>query len=338
YPADPIARRAELKREIQERLSYDRWPSWFIVPPELKYQKKKDDLILQYDLFINKRLNSRRMPIALYYKGILTEYSPDTNLLGAKEILHFYSDYPHERARKIWWMLYRDFANSPESIEARWRVAWHQAGRGVFKQTQELLTEAQAMLDAERAKLLEAEKEPSGKLSGLFRPPADSVMTLPKLDDLQRRLDQLRILISPQNRTDEPGSFERLTRFVMLNPHASGYAQQLDGLLEQTEEGDRLRDDILLAQAKLVADEQHRAEKLGELHKEYQQTDAGMLALYELGLLKISMWRQYGESNPELKKQYLEQVRATLMSFVSLYPDSRYAEQVKKNLDGLPAK
>jgi len=338
YPSDPIARRAELKREIQERLSYDRWPSWFIVPQELKYQKKKDDLILQYDLFINKRLNSRRMPIALYYKGLVTEYSPDTNLLGAKEILHFYSDYPHERARKIWWMLYRDFANSPESIEARWRVAWHQAGRGIFKQAQELLTEAQAMLDAERAKLLEAEKEPSGKLSGLFRPPADSVMTLPKLDDLQRRLDQLRILISPQNRTDEPGSFECLTRFVMLNPHASGYAQQLDGLLEQTEEGDRLRDDILLAQAKLVADEQHRAEKLGELHKEYQQTDAGMLALYELGLLKISMWRQYGESNPELKKQYLEQVRATLMSFVSLYPLSSYAEQVKKNLDGLPAK
>jgi len=338
YPTDPIARRAELKREIQERLSYDRWPSWFIVPPELKYQKKKDDLIAQYDLFINKRLNSRRMPIALYYKGLVTEYSPDTNLLGAKEILHFYSDYPHERARKIWWMLYKDFANSPESIEARWRLARHQAARGVFEQAEELLAEAQTMLDAKRAELLEAEKEPSGKVFGLFRPPADSVMTPAKLDDLQRRLDQLRILINPRNRTDEPGYKDRLARFVMLNPHASGYAQQLDGLLEQTEEGDLLRDDILLAQAKLIADEQLRAEKLAELHKEYQQTDAGMLALYELGLLRIGMWRQYNEPNEELKKQYLEQARATLMSFVSLYPESRYAEQVKKNLEGLPAK
>jgi hypothetical protein len=278
------------------------------------------------------------MPIALYYKGIVTEYSPDTNLLGQKEVLHFYSDYPHERARKIWWTLYRDFPGSPESIEARWRSAWHQAGRGAFEQAEELLDEAQTMLVDERNRLLEAEQESSEKVFGLFSPPADSVMTPAKLDDLQRRLDQLRILINPRNRTNEPGYTERLARFVMLNPHASGYAQQLDGLLEQTEEGDKLRDDILLAQAKLVADEQLRAEKLAELHNQYKQTDAGMLALYELGLLKIGMWRQYNDSNAELKKKYLEETRATLMSFVSLYPESRYAEQVKKNLDGLPAK
>jgi hypothetical protein len=338
YPADQIARRAELKSKIQERLTYDRWPSWFLVPPELMYQPKRQSLLRQYELFISKRPNSRRMPIALYYKALLTEYSPDTNMLGQEEVLHFYSDYPHETAENIWWGLYQHFRNSPESIEARWRIARQQAGRRMFAEADELLTEAQTMLAAERSRLLEAEQTRSDGLLGLFRPPADSVMTVPKFTGLQRRLNQLQLLISSENRTDEPGSTERLAKFVMLNPHASDYPQHLDGLLEQTEDGDRLRDNILLAQAKLDADQQLRAEKLSELHKAYRETDGGMLALYELGLLKISLWHQPGESSSELKKKYLDEARATLTSFISLYPDSCYAEQVKKNLDGLPAK
>ena len=162
-------------------------------------------------------------------------------------------------------------------------------------------------------------------------------MTVPKLNELQRRLSQLQVLVSSENRTKEPGSVERLAKFVMLNPHASDYAQHLVGLLEQTENGDPLRDNILLAQAKLVADKQLRAEKLGEIHKEYDQTDGGTMALYELGLLKISLWRQQDESNAELKKKYLEEARATLTSFINLYPGNFCAEQVNTNLAGLPA-
>ncbi|MHC4508149.1 MAG: hypothetical protein ACYTAO_04205 [Planctomycetota bacterium] len=337
YPADPIARRAELKRYVQEQLSYG-WPEWLTVPPELMYKEKEEALLKQYGFFIDRRQGSRRMSIALYYKAMLTEYSPDTRVLGQKEVLHFYSDYPHERASRIWWGLYQSFGNSAESIEARWRVAMQWAGRGLFDQADELLTKAQTMLAAEQSRLLEAEQAPAGKLAGLFRPPADSVMTLPKLSDLQRRIHLLQLLISPENRTDEPGSKERLAKFAMLNPHAADYAQHLDGLFEQTEDGDRLRDNILLAQAKLIADEQLRAEKLSELHKEYGQTDAGMLALYDLGLLKISLWRRQDEANEALKKKALEEARATLNSFMGLYPNSFYAEQVKKNLDGLPAK
>jgi hypothetical protein len=337
YPADPIARRAELKKDIQEQLSYG-WPDWLTVPPELMYREKADALRKRYDLFINRRSTSRRMPIALYYKALATEYSPDTHVLGQKEVLRFYSDYPHERASRIWWVLHQSFGGSAESIEARWRIAMQWAGRGLFEQADELLAKAQTMLAAEQTKLLKAEQAPPGKLFGLFRPPAESVMTPPKLGDLQRRIHLLRILIGPENRSDEPGSRDRLAKFVMLNPHAPDYAQHLDGLLEQTEDGDRLRDNILLAQAKLIADEQLRAEKLSELHKEYSPTDTGMLALYELGLLKISLWRQQDESNQELKKKYLDEARATLSSFTGLYPNSFYVEQVKNNLDGLPAK
>ena len=337
YPTDPIARRAELKREIQDQLPYDFWPGWFIVPEELQYRERKEWLLKQYDLFITKRPNSSRMPIALYYKALLNEYSPDTKALDRKEMLHFYSDYPHEKNRQMWWELYRDFPKSPESIEARWRIAKHRTGQRMFEEAERLINEAQTMLAAELSKRLKLEQTPPGKMFGLFLPPPDSVITVPKLNELQRRLSELQVLVSPQNRTDKPGSIDRLAEFVKLNPYAPLYPQHLDRLLEQTEDGDPLRDNILLAQAKLEADEQLRAEKLDKIHKQYSQTDGGAMALYELCLFKISLWRQQPDSNAELKKKYLEDARATLTSFINSYADHFCTEQVKNNLAGLPA-
>ena len=120
----------------------------------------------------------------------------------------------------------------------------------------------------------------------------------------------------------------------MLNPKATNYAQELDKLLERTTDSDPLRDNILLAQAKLVADEQLRAEKLAQLHKKFQDTDGGMQSLYELARLKIGLYQS--ETEPERKKEYLSDARALLTSFISLYPDSFCAEQVKENLSNLP--
>jgi hypothetical protein len=336
YPTEPIPLRAELKREIQVQLSRGRWPSWFMVPPELKYQAKKQWLFDQYELFITRRSESRRMPVALYYKALLSEYSPDIDMLEQKEVLHFYSAYPYERSRETWWSLYahENFGKSPESIEARWRVAKHRAGLGRFEQADKLLAEAQAMA-VEQLRLLERERTRSDTFFSLFRPPADSVMTKVKLTELQRRLNQLRNLISSQNRTDEKESARYLAEFVMLNPHASDYyARRLEQLLEQVGDNVPLRDNILLAQTKLIADEQRRSEKLAELHKKFKDTDGGMQALYELSLLKIGLYQ--GESNLEKKKEYLADARATLMSFINLYPNSFCAGQVQKNLDDLP--
>jgi len=150
------------------------------VPKELDYQKKKQVLLEQYDLFISQRSKTNRMPIALYYKALLSEYSPDINVLGQKEILHFYSDYPHERSRKIWYRLYAEFGNSPESLEARWRIAKHWAGQNRFERADRLLAEAQTQL-AERLKLLEKEQTPSDSFFSPFRQQADSAMTAFKL-------------------------------------------------------------------------------------------------------------------------------------------------------------
>jgi len=335
YPTEPIPLRAELKKEIEIQLGYDRWPSWFIVPAELKFQEEKQRLLNQYDLFINQRPQSRRMPIALYYKALLSEYSPDIKTLSQKEVLHFYSDYPYERSREIWYRLYRQFGDSPESLEARCRIAKHWAGQGRFERADKLLAEAQTKL-CERLKLLEKEQTQSDTFFRLFRPPADSAMTAFKLAELQRKLNQLRNLISSENRTDKAETSECLAKFVMLNPHAFDYARHLNELLLQMGDDDPLRDNVLLARAKLIADEHLRAEKLSRLHKEFQDTDGGKQALYELALLKIHLWRQQSESNLEQKKKYLADARATLASFTEKYPTSFCAEQVKKNLDDLP--
>jgi hypothetical protein len=336
YPPDAIQRRAELKREIQVQLSYDRWPSWFIVPEELNFPAKKRMLIEQYDTFISLRPQSHRMPIALYYKALLSEYRPDYSILGPKEILRFYNDYPHRDSLPIWHRLYEQFPDSGESLEARWRIARDWAGRGEFEQAEKLLLEAKSKL-GERLKLLEQEQTQSETLFSPFRPLADSAITAFKVTELQRKVNELLKLIGLENRAKEPDTEKRLARFVMLNPHSQDYSWYLDEMLKQTGDKDPLRDNILLAKAKLVADEQLRAEQLTQLHNDFQNTDGGMEALYELGLLRRRQWSQQDDSNLEQKKKYLGEARATLTSFISLYPQSFYAEQVQKILDDLPS-
>jgi outer membrane protein assembly factor BamD (BamD/ComL family) len=161
-------------------------------------------------------------------------------------------------------------------------------------------------------------------------------MTLSKLTELQRKLNQLRTLISSENHTAKPESIKRLARFVMLNPNNPDYANQLVDLLSEMGKNDPLRDNIQLAQIKLIPDEQLLAEKLAELHTQYYRTDGGMQALYELCLLKIRFWQQ-DTTNSKQKNKYLADARATLTEFLRMYPNSFPAEQVRKNLASLPA-
>ncbi|MGD0597205.1 MAG: hypothetical protein ABSA64_06745 [Sedimentisphaerales bacterium] len=336
YPTEPIALRKELKAEIQSQLAHDRWPTWFVVPTELRYQEKREWLLRQYELFIAHRSKSSRMPIALYYKALLTEYSPDNRILDEKETLHFYSDYPFDRSRAVWFQLYTGFGKSPESLEARWRIAMQWAGQARFDEAEAIIAEASNLLEA-RLKLLTGDQPAEESIFSLFRPPPDSAMTISKLMELQRKLSQLRTLIGPDNHTAKPDSIKRLARFVTLNQNSPNYAAQLDELLAEMGKTDPLRDNVLLAQIKLIPDEQHLAEKLAELHAQYQNTDGGMQALYELCLLKIHFWQQQDAASAEQKKKYLADARATLTAFLRMYPSSFPADQVRKNLASLPA-
>ncbi len=336
YPSEPIALREELKRELRSSLRDNRWPSWwFSVPDELDYQQTKSFLLNQYHQFIRKRPRSQRMPIALFYKAILSELQPDLNMLMRKEILHFYSDYPFSWSRETWFRLYREFPQSPESIEARWRVAMHWSGQGRFDEAQKLLREAEQMIPHFRT-ILTKTKEPTDSVFGVFEPPERSVLTGFMLDEIARKIFRLRELISPENRNGKMDNVSRLQRFVMLNPHVPEYASQLNELLQQMKKNDPLYDNVLLAKAKLIPDEQLRAVRLTEIHNAYQGRDGAVETLYDLGLLKIRLWQQQPDDNPQLRNQSLIETRSVLTTFLSLYPDSFYCEQVKKNLDNLP--
>jgi hypothetical protein len=122
----------------------------------------------------------------------------------------------------------------------------------------------------------------------------------------------------------------------MLNPHSLEYGQQLDTLFAQTGQEDGLRDNVLLAQAKLIPDDQRRAERLSELNREYQNTDGGMQALYELTRLKIRQYQEEDGSDRDKKRRFLTEARDMLTSFISLYPGSFYVEPVERNLENLP--
>jgi len=332
YVTEPIPLRAELKKEIQIQLQYDRWPGWFIMPKTLDYQEKREWLLHAYDFFIRRWPNSKRIPIALYFKALLNEYRPDVRFLGEKEILRFYRDYPHRESLATWHCLYGDFSKSSESIEARWRIAMDWAGQGRFEQADKLLSEALDMVDVRTEQL--AQEKPSEVLLGLFHPPADSVITTFKLTELQWRLNQLRLLIGLENRTVEDEAKRRLAELVTLNPHSLDYTQQLGHLLEKTSDKDQLRDNILLAQAKLEADDQLRAERLKEVHESFSLTDGGMMALYELGRLKVGLY--HSASDTQHKKANLGDARVTLSKFLELYPTSFCTEQLQQILNALP--
>ena len=351
YPTELIPLREELKREIQVQLGYDRWPSWLLVPKSLKYQEKRQWLQQQYQMFIDppkhwwmprflynqlmtQRQNSGRMAVALYYQALLNEISPDISQLGRTEILHFYSDYPHERSREIWFRLYQRFDQSPESIEARWRIAMHWAGQGRFTLAEKLIKEANDMIDQVLARSGQQETDQSDTIFRPFHRPSLTVMTPTKLLKLKMRLARLAVLISAENRTDDAAQAQRLATFVMLNPHTLDYGDRLTALLERTDKDDPLRDNILLAQAMQGGDDQTREEKLETLHQEFKGTDGAREALYELGLLRIRLYQN--EVHPEQKAALLTSARATLTRFLELYPNSLFSNQVKQNLATLP--
>ncbi|MHC4264837.1 MAG: hypothetical protein ACYSUK_02770 [Planctomycetota bacterium] len=333
---DPIALRTKLKERIQNDLRYNRWPYWFIKSPEFNYQEKARQLGQQFDRFIELRSGSSRMPIALYYKGLLSEYSPDIQRLGKTEELQFYSDYPFERAFETWYRLYKDFPDSMESLEARWRVAMYWVGKGRFAHADELLEQAQQKF-AQMMKNLNQQPEPIDTLFSPFQPPAKTVMTKSKLEDLQRRVDRLRVLIAEENQIGDKSTKLRLAQFVRLNPYEFEYGAKLQSILDQTPQEDGLIDNILLARAKQIVDQQLLAETLTQLHNQFTGRDGGIEALYELALLRRRMWSQIDQSNLEQKNQALMDARAAFEKFIQLYPESIFTEQAKTNLENLPA-
>jgi len=112
-----------------------------------------------------------------------------------------------------------------------------------------------------------------------------------KLTEIHIKLQKLEELIGGMNHTNDEESKRRLARFVRLNPYRLEYVEKLDESLGQMMNDDKLRDNILLAKVRLINDTQLKAERLKELCDKFADSDGGIQALYESGMIKVRIWR-----------------------------------------------
>jgi hypothetical protein len=336
YPADKIELRKKLKEEIENLLYYNRWPQWFSrsMPEELKYQSKRSELLAQYNYFIEKRPASRRVPTALYYKALLNEFAPDARYFGQTEILRFYMDYPFYENLHIWQDLLVRFPDSPEALEARWRIAVQEAGNGRFREAVGLCEVDLTLLEKVLPSLQDSPSA-SGSLLTIFSPPADTAMTPYKLQDLRTRLLVLKETLSPVNQgTTEEGK-RRLARFVILNPYSRNYAQRLEELQAELPAGDPLEDNVQLARCRLIGDLALRAKCLREISEKFSDREGGVGALYELGTLRVQQWKEMKQEDAG-KASVLGEARQFLNRYIELNPQGSYAEPAGRLLASLP--
>ena len=349
YPVETTALRAVLKKEIQNRLLHDHWPEWFDVPDELRYQEKRQQLLEQYDSFINpskqwwkpafihnaflnSKLRIKRMPTALYYKAMLSEMSPELNILVEKETLHFYNDYPHNENLPIWHRLFSEYPDSTEALEACWRRAVHLAGMEQFPSACQLIDQALSMIKNQSVPAAGASTDETEKI---FRNPQTTVITEFELKKIKRKLQYLRNLISSENLGSDEKTHSLLAQFILLNPHDQFFQTHLENLLQQAGEKSPIADNILLSQIMLTPDLVLRAQRLGQLAKNYAGTDGSVQAKFEQACLKLAIWKEHGLSEAE-KDKYLAEARGDLKNFLKDHPNSIFAEQAAEKLATLP--
>ena len=340
FPIEPILLREKLKEEIQRLIVYDLWPEWFSakMPDDLHYQAKRRELMALYDLFMEKWGDSDRVAIALYFKAMLSEYHPDTRYFEKNEVLRFYSDYPFYDNLLLWQKLYDRFPQSPESLEARWRLAMHLAGKEQFDKARELCEVTLTKIRDYQASQTQTDNAAvkADSLFTAFHSPARTVMTPFKLSDLEFRLRHLLTRISKDNLGADADAKRRLAAFVILNPHSNDYAARLDGLLAEMTQEDPLHDNILLQKTLLIKDARQRMQLLSELARQTPATDAGIQALFELAMTKVQIWKD-PQTPDETKQQLLIETRGILTEFVQNYQDSLFADQAAALLKSLPA-
>ncbi len=339
YPTEPVLLRVKLKEEIQNLLVYNQWPQWFQkkMPERFRYQSRRRELLSRCQEFMERRPQSKRMPVALYYTAMLNEYQPDVRYFGRTETLRFYHDYPFKDNMLIWQELYDRFPQSPESLEARWRLARHNAAQGRFDLAQQLCQVTRSMIQEQLVRL-EKEDLPRDKDSILsaFHAPVHTAMTPFKLRDLDFRVRTLQRLIDRDNQGADDASRRRLAVFVGLNPYAADYAGRLDAMLREMGKTDPLRDNVLLAQTMLNPAANERAAALFALADTFQGTDAGLTASYEGVLALLDEWKE-SQADTQTRSAMLEKVRGLLMDFAAAHPDSFYANPVLLLLQTLPS-
>ncbi|NLW84330.1 MAG: hypothetical protein GXY41_08015 [Phycisphaerae bacterium] len=338
YPTERTALREKLKEEIQNLLVYNQWPQWFQrkMPDRLRYRSRRNELLNAYRQFMDRWPQSKRMPNALYFSALLNEYQPDVRYFSRTETLRFYSDYPFKDNMLIWQELLERFPQSPESLEARWRLARHIAAERDFDRAMTLTEVARSMIRQQlQAAQERSERVDKDSIFAAFESPTPTVMSPRKLRDLDLRMQRLQQLMGRENRGPDEASRQRLAVFVGLNPYALDYESRLDGLIREMGKDDPLLDNVKLAKTMLIADPHDRAARLSELAATYQGRDAGIRAAYETAMSLLLVWKDFPPGN-EYRRLLLQDIHHILTDFIASYPDSIYVEQAESLLQTLP--
>ena len=352
YPTDKNSLRKRLIRDIQNELRWDRWLRGFERDEKFNYQKKRNDLLEQYTNFINppkkwwmpqivhdwlisNKQRQERLPIALYYKGILSDMEPDIMLVEQKEILRFKSKSPHRGSLQIWVRIYKDFGDSPESIEARWRIANSLAGEGQFERAEELCNISLNMIEKQLI-VSPSQIAETGKIFAVFKKPPKTVMDAAKLDDLKFRINELKSIINVENHKNDPEDTEILAKFIMLNPNEVDYLNKLDDLEKNLSHDSPLIDNVLLAKALMLKDTAEQSKELKNIADSYPKSDGGIDAMYELAVLRVNLWQKLPEDDKEMKTNYLLKAKEILGGFISENPDHYLTGEAAKILNSLP--
>lgn len=297
YSQDPIMLRSELKREIVDMLRWDHWPQWFsdIMPPEFDYQRAREEIDSDLDFFVNKHKKSWRIPQVLYHKAMLAEMEPSLKTLETLEILEFDSSHANTEVIPIWGRLYRDFPQSPESIEARCRISYNLAAHKSLDAAHEL---AQKALDLIKQHIEHLRNHPAEMSGEIFLPLQTTAITDLKANDLQFRLEYLLNLIE-SNRSGDSKDNAVLSEFISLNPNDIMYEKRLKSISAGLSSESPLKDNVELALILEIPDAYARQEELVKFITNNAEKDSFIQARYKLARLKLDIARSI-EDNEEL--------------------------------------
>ena len=330
YSRDPIMLRSELKRELVDMLRWDHWPQWFAdrMPAEFDYQSARKKIEANLDMFMEKHPRSWRMPQVLYYKAMLTEMRPSLRALEKDEVLEFDSCYASTEAIPIWGQLYRDFPSSPESIEARYRIAVNLAGRNSLDTAYALAEKALDMIEEYQGLL---EKGPGGAKSEIFSPIPHTVITNIEAEHLRFRLEYLLSLID-NNKTDNEQDNRALSEFISLNHDDIMYEKRLRSILASLSEESPLRDNVELAIILEHDDIYSREKELGKFIEENAGGDSLVRALFEYAKLKLQIAREIGNADDSTRIDLVKEAGNVLRRIQEEYPANIYSLNIARML------
>ncbi len=325
--------RARLLDEL-EAMANIVWPLWFVEQADsdvYNFESRRNARIEELDYFISNHRGSKRMPIALYYKAMLREYLPNVKSLRQKEVLEFYNDYPRLEVFPDWVLLYRDYPDSPESLEARLRIAINLCRKGDFETAMSLCREA----ITKAGELKNTLPDETDTDAAAFNPPGWTAITERKLDDVSFNLRNLVEFLENNDVQNDEGFRTRLAVFIGLNPYDPEYNRHLEILLANSPEKDPLRANIRLASILTISDPKEKAKSLTALIAENQDNDSVILATYELALCTIQLWRESAEDSSQ-RATLLNDVRSILNDVIKKYPQSVYSTRAGTKLNTLP--